>query len=259
MNTIEARGELFEVSLEGPDGAPVLMFSNSLGTSAGMWDAQAEALRDTFRVLRYNPRGHHPQSRASGEFTLDDLGQDAIALLDALKIDKVHWCGISMGGVIGQWLALRAPERVHRIVLANTAAYLGGPARWQERIEAVRKNGTAAVADASVQRWFTEAFRQAERATVQRLKDQLLQTPAQCYTGCAAALRDMDLRESVQAIHGPVLVIGGVYDSATPFDDAQFLRERIDGAQLVALDAAHISNVEQAEAFTSALRTFLRG
>jgi 3-oxoadipate enol-lactonase len=222
-----------------------------------MWDAQAEALRGAFRVLRYNPRGHHPQSRAAGEFTLEQLGQDAIGLLDALDIARVNWCGVSMGGVIGQWLALHAPQRLQRVVLANTAAYLGGVGRWQERIDAVLEKGTAAVADASIQRWFTEAFRQAQPATVQRLKDQLLQTPAKCYAGCAAALRDMDLREQVQAIRVPVLVIGGVHDQATPYAEAEFLRARITEAQLVALDAAHISNVEQAGPFTEALRTFL--
>jgi 3-oxoadipate enol-lactonase len=258
MKTIEARGELFEVSLEGPADAPVLMFSNSLGTSAAMWDPQAEALRDAFRVLRYNPRGYHPQSRASGEFTLEQLGQDAVALLDALDIRKVDWCGVSMGGAVGQWLALHAPERLHHAVLANTAAYLGGPARWQERIDGVRKNGMAVVADATIQRWFTEGFRAAEPATVQRLKQQLLDMPAKCYTGCAAALRDMDLREQVKDIRVHTLVIGGVHDAGTPFAEAEYLFRTVPSAQLVALEAAHISNVEQAAAFTQALRTFLK-
>ena len=140
-------------------------------------------MRGEVRVLRYNPRGHHPQSRASGEFTLEQLGQDALALLDALDIDKVDWCGVSMGGVVGQWLALHAPERLNHAVLANTASYLGGPARWQERIDAVRKNGMAVVADATIQRWFTEAFRAASRATVQRLSV-VAGHPAKCYTGC---------------------------------------------------------------------------
>lgn len=257
MKTIEVRGEPFEVSLEGPDSAPVLMFSNSLGASAAMWDPQAAALQDTFRVLRYNPRGHHPQSRASGEFTLEQLGQDALALLDALHIAQVDWCGVSMGGVVGQWIALNAPQRLRHAVIANTAAYLGGPARWQERIDAVRSKGMAAVADGTIQRWFTEGFRQAQPATVQAVKQQLLDMPAKCYTGCAAALRDMDLREQVKNIAVPTLVIGGVHDMGTPFAEAEFLQRNIPGAQLVALDAAHISNVEQAAAFTQALRTFL--
>lgn len=256
MQTIETRGELFEISLEGPDQAPVVMFSNSLGTSASMWDAQASVLRRDYRVLRYNPRGYHPESRASGEFTLDQLGQDVIGLLDALEIDKVHWCGLSMGGAIGQWLGLHAPDRIHRLLLANTAAYLGGAARWQERIDAVRRNGTAAVADGSVQRWFTEGFRQARPAEVRRLKEQLLQTSARCYVGCAAALRDMDLREQVHAIHVNTLVVGGLHDTATPFADAEFLHRTLPHAQLQALQAAHISNVEQADAFTEGLRVF---
>lgn len=256
--TIESNGELFHVSLEGPAGAPVLAFSNSLGTSMAMWDAQADALRDAFRVLRYDMRGHHPQSRAGGEFTLEQLGRDALGLLDALAIDRVHWCGISMGGVIGQWLALNAPRRLQRVALANTAAWLGGPPRWQERIDAVRAKGTAAVADATIQRWFTEPFRTAQPATVQRLKQQLLDTPAACYAGCAAALRDMDLREQVPGIRLPVLVIGGLHDTATPHADAGFLQQRIPGAQLLSLDAAHISNVERATEFTEGLRRFLQ-
>lgn len=256
--TIESNGELFNVSLAGPAGAPVIMFSNSLGTSLGMWDAQADALRQDFRVLRYDMRGHHPQSPARGEFTLDQLGRDVLGVLDALEIERVSWCGISMGGVIGQWLALHAPQRLQRVALANTAAWLGGPARWQERIDAVRAKGTAAVADATIQRWFTESFRSAQPATVQRLKQQLLDTPAACYADCAAALRDMDLREQVARIQLPVLVIGGLHDSATPHADAEFLQQRIPGAQLLSLDAAHISNVEQAAQFTEGLRRFLQ-
>lgn len=255
--TIESRGELFEVSLEGPSGAPVLVLSNSLGTSRGMWDDQVRALADDLRVLRYNPRGHHPQSRADGDFTLEQLGTDVVGILDALEIEQADWCGVSMGGVVGQWLALNAPQRVRRVVLANTAAWLGGAARWQERIDAVKARGTAAIADATIQRWFTEPFRDGQPATVQRLKQQLLDTPAKCYAGCAAALRDMDLREQVAGIRKPVLVIGGLHDTATPHADAEFLQQRIPDAKLVSLDAAHISNVEQAVAFNAALRAFV--
>jgi 3-oxoadipate enol-lactonase len=259
MQTIKTRGEPFEVSLEGPADAPVLVLSNSLGTDAGLWDQQVAALRGAWRVLRYNQRGHHPQSGAAGDFTLAQLGEDALELLDALGLDRVSWCGISMGGVIGQWLALNAPQRLQRVVLANTAAYLGPPSRWQERMDAVKADGTAAIACPSMQRWLTAGFQAAHPETVQRLKDQVLRTPAACYLGCAAALRDLDLREQVQAIALPVLVVGGVHDVATPFADAEFLHQRIAGSRLVALEAAHLSNIEQADAFNEALRGFLQG
>lgn len=257
MTTIETRGELFSVAIDGPAGAPAIMLSNSIGTHMAMWDGQLQMLAQHFRVVRYEMRGQHKASQAVGDFTLEQLGYDALALLDELAITRVHWCGVSMGGVIGQWIALHAPQRLLSMVLANTAAYLGPPQKWQDRINSVSRGGTAAIADASVQRWFTEAFRNAQPATVQSVKEQLLNTRSACYAGCGAALRDTDLRGDVVKIAVPTLVIGATQDSATPFADSQFLHSQVAGSQLVKLDAAHLSNIEQREAFNRALSVFL--
>ncbi|MDR7093230.1 3-oxoadipate enol-lactonase [Hydrogenophaga laconesensis] len=257
MATIETRGELFNVALDGPAGAPAIMLSNSVGTTLNMWDGQLQNLVERFRVVRYDVRGQHKASRATGEFTLEQLGRDAIALLDELDIRSAHWCGVSMGGVIGQWIAIHEPSRLRSLVLANTAPYLGPPQKWQDRIESVRKGGTASIAEASVLRWFTEPFRQSHPATVQAAKEQLIGTRDSCYIGCAAALRDLDLRAQVERIAAPTLIIGGTHDLATPIADSHFLHASIKGSRLIELNAAHLSNIEQCEAFNLALHEFL--
>lgn len=257
MATIETRGELFNVALDGPAGAPAVMLSNSIGTTMSMWDGQLQGLAERFRVVRYDVRGQHKASLATGAFTLEQLGKDAIALLNELDIRSAHWCGVSMGGVIGQWIAIHEPSRINHLVLANTAPYLGPAQKWQDRIDGVQKGGTASIADASVMRWFTEPFRHAHPATVQAAREQLLNTRDSCYMGCAAALRDLDLRPTVKRIAAPTLIIGGTHDTATPIADSHFLHARIPASRLVELDAAHLSNIEQCDAFNRALNEFL--
>jgi 3-oxoadipate enol-lactonase len=241
---------------DGPDDAPVLVLSNSLGTAMAMWRPQMPQLRRRFRVLRYDSRGHGRSSSPAGEYSLARLGQDVIELMDHAGIDQVAFCGLSMGGMIGQWLGANAPDRIRRLVLCNTSAFMG-PEGWRGRIEAVRSGGMQAIADPVIARWFTPDFRARRLAAVSRARALLLSQRPEGYIGCCAAIRDMDLRGSTQAIRAPTLVIGGMEDQATPPSDSEWLAKTIPDAALVMLPAAHLSNIECSRAFTRLVSGFL--
>ena len=241
---------------DGPEGAPVLMFSNSLGTDYDLWEAQLPALAP-YRVLRYDTRGHGRSDAPGGEYVMETLARDVLALLDALRIDKVRYVGLSMGGAIGQWLGAHASDRLDRLVLANTGAFFGAPEIWQTRMETVAKGGMDAVVDGVIERWFTPAYRQADPDAVGRIRAMVLKTPPQGYAGCCAALRDTDFRGLLPHVAAPTLVIGGLHDAASPPVRAEELAGAIPGARIVMLDAAHLSAVEQPEAFNAALASFL--
>ncbi len=249
---------LLEPSQAGPT-APVVMLSNSLGADLHMWDGQMDALRQGFRVLRYDTRGHGASAVPDGPYTLEALATDAIELLDRLALPRVHFCGLSMGGLIGQWLGIHQASRVERLVICNSAAKIGTAATWNSRIDAVREGGMAAIADAVLARWFTASYRSTASAQIAGMATTLAATDPRGYVGCCAAIRDVDLRESLGAIRAPTLVVSGTVDEATPVQDAHFLAERIAAAAYVELQAAHISNVEQAAQFNSALLGFLEG
>ncbi len=245
--------------LDGPEGAPVLMLSNSLGTNLALWDAQVAPFAARHRLLRYDSRGHGRSDAPPGAYSTDRLGRDAVELLDALGLDRVHFCGLSQGGMVGQWLAVRHPERLGRLVLADTAAYMGPPAAWQQRIDTALREGMAPIADAALARWFTPGFRAAQPATVARLREMLLTTPPHGYAGCCAAIRDMDLRPTASRIACPTLLVTGRHDPSTPPERAEELARAIPGARILVLEAAHLSNVEQPEAFASGVLQFLSG
>jgi 3-oxoadipate enol-lactonase len=239
------------------DTGPVLVFSNSLGTNFSMWDAQMAELQRHFRILRYDTRGHGQSSVTRGDYTIDQLGRDVVALLDSLRLDRVHFCGLSMGGMIGIWLGIQAPDRLDRLVLSNTAARIGTKETWNARIATVRKDGMKSVAAGVIERWFTPDFRLSSPEKVARAQQMLENASPEGYAGCCAAIRDMDQREGVTQITTPTLVIYGARDPVTPASDADFLSERIHGSAKVELDAAHLSNVEQPDAFTKAVSDFL--
>jgi 3-oxoadipate enol-lactonase len=239
------------------DQGPVLVFSNSLGTNLSMWEAQAAKLKPHFRILRYDTRGQGQSSITSGDYSIDQLARDILGLLDALRLDRVHFCGLSMGGMIGMWLGVHAPDRIDRLVLCNTAARIGTEEMWNARIATVRTNGMKSVAAAVVERWFTPQFRESSGEKVARVQQMLENSHPEGYVGCCTAIRDMDLREAVAKIKTPTLVIYGDRDPAIPVSEAQFLTDRISGAVKVELAAAHLSNIEQAEAFTDAVNKFL--
>lgn len=239
--------------LDGPEGAPLVMLSNSLGTTAAMWDAQMPILAARHRVLRYDTRGHGASTVTPGDYSLDRLGRDVIGVLDVLGVGRVPFCGLSLGGMTGQWLGVYAPDRIERLLLANTSAYMGPPEAWQQRIALVRSQGMAAIADAVISRWFTPSFVAAGSPACAAVRAAMLGTDPHGYTGCCAAIRDMDLRPVARLIACPTLVISGALDPATPPEHAQWLENAIAGATLVTLTASHLSNVEQPAAFTQAL------
>jgi 3-oxoadipate enol-lactonase len=243
---------------DGPAGVPVVMLSNSLGTDLSMWDPQVPALVARYRVLRYDTRGHGRSTATPGPYTIEGLAKDALGLLDALAIERVHFCGLSMGGMVGQWIGAHAPQRVDKLILCNTTARIGSPDAYNARIETVRKGGMAAVVDAVVARWYTPSFVEASVDAIAKTRAMLLATPADGYAACCAAIRDMDQRETARDIAAPTLVIAGAHDLATPPADGRFLAERILRARLTELPAAHLSNIEAAGEFNVALVEFLR-
>lgn len=243
--------------LDGPAGAAVLLLSNSLGTHMDMWLPQLEGWTERFRVLRYDQRGHGRSDAPLGAYSIDRLARDAIELLDALAIEAVDFCGLSLGGMVGQAIAVREPHRLRRLVLANTSGFMGPPAGWDARIAQVAAEGMAAVADASVARWFTADFMRRSPGAVGQIRDMLLRVSPIGYAGCCAAIRDMDLRPMAPLIAAETLVIAGRDDPATPPPHARLLVESIRNARLAELNTAHLSNVECPELYGDLVAAFL--
>jgi 3-oxoadipate enol-lactonase len=242
---------------DGPPDEPTVVFSNSLGATLSMWDPQAEALARRFRVLRYDTRGHGLSAAPAGPYTIEELGRDVLGMLDALKIHGAHFCGLSMGGLIGLWLGVHAADRLERLVVCNTAARVGTPDAWNTRMAAVRAGGMEAVTPTLLERWFTAAFRARAPQTIESTRQMLLQAPVEGYLACCAAVRDADFREQLVHIGPRTLVISGASDPVTPPADGRFLAEGIPWARYVELQAAHLSNLEAPAQFTEALLQFL--
>jgi 3-oxoadipate enol-lactonase len=243
--------------LDGPSHAPVLMLSNSLGTPLEMWEPQVKGFAERFQVLRYDSRGHGGSGVPPGEYTIERLGRDALALLDLLRFSRASFCGLSMGGMVGMWLGVHAPERIDRLVLSNTAALQGSAQLWNDRIAAVRTGGMAAVVDGTLERWFTPAFREAQPETIASIRAMILSTPPEGYASCCAAIREMDQRASLPRISAPTLVVVGASDSGTTPAQGEAIAAAIPGAELLTLEAAHLSNIEQAATYTAAVLQFL--
>ena len=257
MAELKIGEETFNVEVEGPQDAPVLMISNSLGSNLHMWDDQIPALSKHFRIVRYDSRGHGASAAPTGPYSLEQLGKDALAILDALGVKKAHWMGLSKGGAVGQWLLLNAPDRIERAVLANTAAQFGGADAWNERLRIVREQGMAGLVQAVIDRWFTKEFQAKAPETIARIRAAFEMTPSEGYAACMAALRDLDLRDAIRNIRNQVLVIIGKNDPATPPEAGKAIAAAIPGARLVELDAAHLSNIEAAEDFNKTVIDFL--
>jgi 3-oxoadipate enol-lactonase len=256
MPDVSAAGCRLSYEVEGRDG-PVLVLSNPLGTTRELWAPQIPALAARFRVVRYDTRGHGLSQVSDDGYTIDRLAADVIAILDDLGVARAHVAGMSLGGLTAMQLALQAPDRVDRLVLANTAARIGSHEIWASRIVQVRTEGLASVAAAALERWFTPAFRAQQPEVAASFQSMLLGISPAGYAGCAAVLRDTDLRDQVARIDRPVLVVTGLHDPVTTPADAAFLGERIAGARVRTLDAAHFSNVEAVEPFTAAVLDFL--
>lgn len=243
--------------LDGAADGPVVMLSNSLATAHGMWDPQLPALQKRFRVLRYDQRGHGQSSVPDKPFAIERLGRDVLALLDEVKLPRVHFCGLSMGGFTGMWLGCNAPQRLDRLVLCNTAPKVGPPDLWAKRVETARTQGMAPLIPATMERWFTPPFREREPAAVERIAAMARSTPPEGYAKTCEAIIAMDQRAQIAAIRTKTLVIAGASDTATPTAEGRYIAEHIPGARYVELPAAHISNVEAADQFTTALVDFL--
>ena len=257
MAFTEVKEGRIHYELTGPSQAPVLALSNSLGTNFSMWDPQISALNQKWRVLRYDTRGHGQSAVTPGPYSMSLLGRDVLELLSTLNIQKFAFCGLSLGGMIGMWVAVHAPERLLKLVLCSTAAKIGTAETWNARIETVRKGGMKSIATATMERWFSARFRTQRPETVERVKTMVEGANPEGYVACCGALRDCDLRESVSGIRTPTLVVSATHDPATPPSDGRFLSDHIRGARYSELDAAHLSNIEQPAKFTADLVNFL--
>lgn len=243
---------------EGVDGRPVLVLSHSIGCDHGMWQPQMPDWLRHFQVLRYDVRGHGASESPLGEYSVEELGRDALALTYRLGISKFAWCGLSMGGAIGQWLALNAPERLTHLVLANTSPRFGDPAMWKKRIQAVQEGGIAAIIELALKRFFSEETLKVANANASSIRSVILGTDPAGYLGCCAALRDFDSTQALRKIKVPTLVIAGDRDVSTPWaGNGEVLAREIPNAKSVRLPAAHLSNLEQPRSFTVAVLEFL--
>lgn len=255
---IATRDELkLHYTLEGAPEAPALVMSNSLGTTLEMWEPQMPALLRRFRVLRYDTRGHGRSEVPSRPFGMAELGRDVLAVMDHAGIARAHFCGLSMGGMTGMWLARHHADRFDRFVLANTAALIGPAQVWNTRIDTVRRDGMAAIVPGVLDRWFTAAYRAASPQAIEPVTRMLASTDPNGYIGNCAAVRDADLRDVLPEIRARVLVIAGEHDAATTPAQGRAVADAIAGARYVALPAAHLSNWELPEVFTGAVLDFL--
>ncbi len=257
---IETARLTFNCAIDGPEDGPPVVFSNSLGASLAMWQPQVDALAREFRVIRYDQRGHGASGLPAGPYAFSALVDDAIALLDALGLDRVHFVGLSMGGMTALGLALAHPGRLHTITAANCVARMAPPvhAVWDERARIAREQGMAPLVAPSLERWFTADTRAARAAELAWAGDMLAATPVAGYAAACDALKTMDYLDQLSRIAVPTLFIAGVHDGGAPLEVMRDMHARVPGAQLVELDAAHVSNLERPAAFTAALRAFLR-
>jgi len=257
MPFVDLDGNLVHYHTDGNGAAPVLVFSNSIGSDLSMWNAQAAALCTRFRVLRYDSRGHGRSGLPPGRCSIRDLAVDVLKLLDSLGVKRVHFCGLSIGGLVGMWLAAHSPERIDRLILCNTAAAIGTPEIWDQRIRDVRQGGLGTIAHGLMERWFSAAFRTRSPELVDAIRDKLLTTSPEGYIASCEAIRDNDQRDAAAGIRIPTMVIAGTADTATPPQQGRSLAAKIKGARYAELDAGHLSNIERPREFNREVNEFL--
>jgi 3-oxoadipate enol-lactonase len=257
MAIISVNGIDLNIRCDGDRSRPAVVLSNSLGTDLSMWDAQVAALAARFHVVRYDTRGHGGSSAPPGPYTVEQLGRDVLGLLDHLDIERAHFIGLSMGGVIGQWLGAHAPVRLHKLVLANTASRIGTRQGWEARAATVRSGGLGEIAAGSPARWFTPGFVARQPVIVGTMQKTVRALDPEGYAACCEALAAADLTEAVRGIRASTLVIAGAEDPVTTVADAQALTAAIKGAVTLTLPASHLSNVEAPDRFAEAVTSFL--
>ena len=258
MPTFTSNQALINYQTFGDHTKPALIFSNSLGTQFSMWQPQLDALKKDFYMICYDTRGHGQSSAPQGPYSIELLGEDVIHLMDHLHIDKANFCGISMGGLTGQWLAINHPERFEHVIVANTAAQIGQEQAWKDRASLVREKGLEPIASTAATRWFTEGFIKKNAKIVDQLSHNLAQGSPEGYASCCEALGVADLRDQIQGINIPVLVIAGSKDPVTTIKDGQYMVNNIRSSALFEIDASHISNIEQPQAFNKAIFDFIQ-
>jgi 3-oxoadipate enol-lactonase len=257
---IMANGIDVNYTLDGPAGAPVVTLSHSLATDLSMWEPQVKALQGSYRVLAYDTRGHGGTDAPAGAYTLDMLAEDGRALLRALGIARTHWVGLSMGGMIGQALALTAPELFQSLSLCDTSSRIPAEARpvWQERVKTAETQGMEPLVEPTLGRWFTAPFRESRKDVIGRVATMIRNTSPRGYAGCCHAIAALDLTDRLSAIKIPTLIVVGEEDQGTPVAASRAIHAQIAGSELqIIKSAAHLSNLEQPEAFTRALTAFL--
>ncbi|QRQ12497.1 3-oxoadipate enol-lactonase [Acinetobacter pittii] len=251
------QGKQLAVYTDGLKDAPALVLSNSLGTDHGMWQPQVDDLKSHFNVITYDTRGHG-ESDVISDTTLQNLAEDVVDILDALSVEKAHFCGISMGGITGLWLGIHHPERFLSITVANSAAKIGQAEAWLSRADSVEQNGLAELVKTTHTRWFSENFDYQHNVVAQTTIQSLANTPAQGYANACRALADADLRDEITQIQVPVLLIAGTADPVTTVADAEFMQNAIKNSQIAKLEASHLSNIEQPQRFTQELTRFIQ-
>jgi len=246
--------------LQGPSGAPVLTCSHCLSGDLDIWKPQVEALSEDFQVLRLDLRGHGRTSAPEGGYTMDMLAGDTLALLDHLSISRTHFLGISLGGMIGQTLALKSPERLHSLILSDTTCRVPPEMEpvWRERIAAAREKGMEALAEETLDRWLSPSFRAQDEMTTERIRRTILNTPVNGFIGCCMAISAFDVKDRLPEVSLPAMILVGEHDPGTPVSTAKEIQEQIPGAELAVLPGAyHLSNIEAAGAFNRRVRDFL--
>ncbi len=258
VDKIKANGVEIAYRFDGRKDGPVVMFSNSLASNLSMWDAQVPALTDKYRLLRYDQRGHGGSEATRPPYSFDLLLEDARALIRALGLGPVHFCGLSMGGMTGQLFGAKNPEMLRSFILCDTSSRMADPTIWDARIKGARGDGMASLAPATLERWFTAPYRAKAKREIERVGAMIASTPVDGFVGCCNAIAAMDQTHLLAGIKTPTLIIVGADDPSTTVAHSEIIHREIVGSKLVVLkNAAHLSNIEQAAEFNAALRAFL--
>lgn len=257
MPATETDGVRIHYCLSGHEDGELLVLSNSLGSSLQMWDKVLALLETRYRLLRYDARGHGTSSVPRGPYTLDQLGCDVLNLMNEIGAERVNFCGLSLGGMTGMWLALHEPQRVNRLILANTASRIGTPEIWENRIATVRASGMDSLAVQTIGRWFTSQYQESHQDEMKQIATMIATTNLEGYCSSCAILRDADLSAQISSISVPTLVIAATHDPATPPSEGRAVAAAVRGAQYTELDASHLSAWERADEFANAVFQFL--